>query len=106
MRPKIVYLDVSLTLTLPKANSHASSVVEAEELVRSYISSLKIGDNVLVAKIIEAALGVRRAVDVTDVLVTAQREDEIIESEIENIVITNEERAEPRKITVLYVEEE
>jgi uncharacterized phage protein gp47/JayE len=106
MRPRIVYLDVSLTLTLPKVKSHASYVKEAEEMVRSYISSLKIGDNVLISKVIEAALSVRDVLDVTDVLVAAQREDMIIESELENIRIANEERAEPRTINILYIEEE
>jgi hypothetical protein len=61
---------------------------------------------VLFSKIIEAALRVRGVLDVTDVIITAQREEEIFESEIENIAISSEERAEPRTINILYEEKE
>lgn len=101
-RPRIVYIDVSLTLTLPKEISPATAVTEAERLVRSYISSLGIGEDVLYSKIIEAALMVRGALDVTDILVTVYREEEIFETEMENITVSSEERAEPRTINVLY----
>jgi uncharacterized phage protein gp47/JayE len=102
-RPRIVYIDVSLTLTLPKEISSAEASAGAEKSVRSYISSLGIGDNVLYSKIIEAALSVKGVLDVTDVLITAYREEEIsVESELENIIISSEERAEPRTINVLF----
>ena len=106
LRPRIVYIDVALTLTLQKETSPTTAVTDAEKLVRSYISLLKIGDDVLFSKIIEAALSVRGVLDVTDVMISAHREDEIFESEIENIIITSEERAEPRTITVLYEKKE
>jgi len=101
-RPRIVYINVSLTLTLPKEISPTVAATEAEKLVRSYISSLGIGDDVLYSKIIEAALSVRGVLDVTDVLIRAYREEEIFESEKENIEISSEERAEPRTINVLF----
>ena len=106
LRPRIVYIDVTLTLTLQKETSYTTAVTEAEKLVRSYISLLKIGDAVFFSKIIETALSVRGVIDVTDVTISAHREDEIFESEIENIVISSEERAEPRTITVLFEEKE
>jgi uncharacterized phage protein gp47/JayE len=106
LRPRIVYIDVSLTLTLKKETSYSTAVTEAEKLVRSYISLLKIGDDVLFSKIIEAALSVRGVLDVTEVMISAHREDEIFESEIENVLISSEERAEPRTITVLFEEKE
>jgi uncharacterized phage protein gp47/JayE len=101
-KPRIVYIDVSLTLTLPKEASATLVVTEAQKLTRSYISSLGIGDDVLFSKIIDEVLSVRGILDVTDVLITARREEEIVESEIENILISSEERAEPRTINVLY----
>ena len=55
---------------------------------------------------IEVALRVRSVLDVTDVFITAQMDEEIFESEIENITISNEERAEPRTINILYEEKE
>jgi len=101
-RPRIVYINVSFTLILPKEVSPTVAATEAEKLVRSYISSLGIGENVLFSKIIDAALNVRWVSDVTEVLITAHREEEIVESEIENILISGEERAEPRTINVLF----
>ena len=106
MRPRIVYIDVTLTLTLRKGTLPTNAVTQAEKLVKSYISSLKIGDDVLFSKVIESSLRVRGALDVTDVFMTAQREDEVVESEIENISIISEERAEPRTINILYEEKE
>ena len=104
LRPRIVYIDIALTLTLKKGISYTTAVTEAEKLVRSYVSLLRIGDDVLFSKIIEAALSVRGVLDATDVMISAHREEEIIESEIENIAISNEERAEPRTINVLFEE--
>jgi len=104
LRPRIVYIDVTLTLTLQKGTLPIDAVTQAEKLVKSYISLLKIGNDVLFSKIIEAALRVRGVLDVTDVIMTAQREEEIFESEIENIAISSEERAEPRTINILYEE--
>jgi len=102
-RPKIVYIDVSLTLTLPKEISPRVATAEAEKLVRSYVSSLGIGDDVLYSRIIDAALSVRGVLDVTEVIVTAHREGvEAVESEMENIEISSEERAEPRTLNVLF----
>ncbi len=102
-RPRIVYINVSLTLSLPKVVSPTVAATEAEKLVRSYISSLGIGDDVLYSQIIDAALSVRGVLDVTDVIITAHREGvEVVESEKENIEISSEERAEPRTINVLF----
>lgn len=101
-RPKIVYIDVSLTITLSKETQPADATEEAEKLVRSYLSSLGIGDDVLFSKIIDAALDVREVLDVTWVVVTAHKEEEIFESEIENIVISNDERAEPKNINIVF----
>lgn len=104
LRPRPVYIDVSLTLTLPKEISLTVAEErcrEAEKLVRSYISSLGIGEDVLFFRIIEAALGIRGVLDVTDVLIMAYRGEEVFESEIENIEISSEERAKSRTINVL-----
>jgi uncharacterized phage protein gp47/JayE len=101
-RPRIVYINVSMTVTLPKEISPSVAVADVEKLVRSYISSLGIEDDVLYSKIIEAALSVRGVLDATDVLIAAYREEEIFESELENIEISSEERAEPRTINVLF----
>jgi uncharacterized phage protein gp47/JayE len=102
-RPKIVYINVSLTLRLAGEVSGTEAVKEAEKRVRSYISSLEIGDDVLFSRIIESALNVKGVWDVIEVRITAHRADgEIVESEMENIEMSNEERAEPRTINISF----
>ncbi len=100
LRPKTVYIDASMVLTLPKHAVPAQSTTEAERLVRSYISSCGIGEDVLFSRIIDAALAARDVADVTQVSITAYKETEIIESQKENITVTSLERAEPRKLTI------
>jgi len=100
MRPRTVYLDVSMLLTLPESADAAAVVDETAAAVRTYISSCGIGDDVLFSRIIDSALRVRSVIDVTQVKIVAQREGEVLESEKENIVITSEERPEPRNINV------
>jgi hypothetical protein len=76
---------------------------ETEKRIRSYISSLDIGDDVLYSRIIESALSPTEVWDVKDLRIEAQRaEGQIVESEKENIAISNEERAEPRTISVSF----
>lgn len=100
--PRIVYINVSLTLTLEKEVPSTQAATEAEKRVRSYISSLEIGDDVLYSRVIESALDVRGVWDVTNVRITAHRDGEIVESEKENIEISSEERAEPRTINISF----
>ena len=100
-RPKIVYINVSLTLTLGTDVSSSLAGSEVDRKIRSYISSLEIGDGVLYSRIIEAALSVSGVVDVRNVIVAALRAEGLpVESEKENIEISNEERAEPRNMRI------
>ena len=101
-RPRTIYIDVSMVLTLPEGMPPAPATAEAERLVRSYISSQGIGDDVLFSRIIDTALEVRNVIDVTQVTITAHKEAEVIESQKENIAITSEERAEPRNLTINF----
>jgi uncharacterized phage protein gp47/JayE len=102
-RPKIVYINVSLTLMLEKDVSPTQVATEAEKQIRSYVSSLEIGDDVLFSRIIESALIVGGVWDVKNVRISARRvEGEIVESERENIDISSEERAEPRTINISF----
>jgi len=102
-RPKIVYINVSLTLVLEKDVSPTQMATETEKRIRSYISSLEIGDDVLYSRIIESALSLRGVWDVKNARITAHRVDgETLESEKENIEISSEERAEPRVINISF----
>jgi uncharacterized phage protein gp47/JayE len=105
-RPKIVHINISLTLTLETGVTSSWAGPEVDKRVRSYVSSLEIGDDVLYSKVIEAALSVSGVVDVRDVLVIALRpEGFYTESDRENIEISDEERAEPRNIRISVEEE-
>jgi len=102
-RPRIVYVDVSLTLTLEKEAPSAQVGREVEGLVRGYVSSLGIGEDVLYSRIVEAALSVKGVWDVADVVMMAHREGaELVRSEKENVEIGSEERANPRTVNVLF----
>jgi uncharacterized phage protein gp47/JayE len=102
-RPLIVYINLTLTLLLHKEAQAAVATTEAEKRLRSYISSLEIGESVLFSRIVESLVGLDSVWDVQDIWITAQRSDgTIVESELENIEIKNNERAEPRKIHISF----
>lgn len=102
-RPKIVYVNVSLTLMLEKDAYPTVAVAEAEKRIRSYISMLGIGDSVLYSRIVASALGIDGVWDVKNIKMTAHRADgPVVETEKENIAITSEERAEARIVNVSY----
>lgn len=102
LRPKPVYLDVDVTVNpLPRAD-YAKLEDEVEARVRSYISSLSIGDDVLYNRIVEAVLSVEGVYDVEELTVKAhRREGATITSTRENIELASDERASARSINVL-----
>jgi uncharacterized phage protein gp47/JayE len=103
LRPAIVYVNVSLTLLLRKETQPAIATVEAEKRIRSYISSLGIGEDVLFSRLIESIVSLDGVWDVKGIKLTAQRPDGFItESENENIEITMDERVEPRLVNISF----
>ena len=102
-RPRSVYVDVSLTLILYEETSSTEVAKEVEGLIRGYISSLGIGEDVLYSRVVEAAMSVKGVWDVADVRFTAYKERaEVVEREKANIEISSEERANPRTINILF----
>jgi uncharacterized phage protein gp47/JayE len=102
-RPEIVYINVSLLFILKRNALPEQIVEEVEKRIRSYISTLGIGADVLYSRIVEAIVGIEGVWDVDELFITAQRgDDSIIQTENENIEISNEERAEPRNINISY----
>jgi uncharacterized phage protein gp47/JayE len=102
-RPEIVHIDVSLVLILKKGVNPTLIVEEAEEQIRSYISTLGIGSDVLYSRVVESVVGIEGVWDAEEIVFSAFRIDgPVIQSEYENIDITNEERAEPRTINLSY----
>jgi uncharacterized phage protein gp47/JayE len=104
-RPAIVYLDVSVVVSVTKGASDSLIRGKAEEAVRSYISSLDIGEEFLYKKMIAVLMGVDGIRDVKQLKVTANRgEGESQESVGENIQLGAGELAEPRAVTVVTEE--
>lgn len=105
LRPRTVYLDINLTVTLIKGASASMVKTKVEEKIRNYVSSLKIGEDVLFNKVVSMALNVEGVYDVTDVTINVYRKEaEVIVSERENIKISTDELAEPRTINVFIKE--
>jgi uncharacterized phage protein gp47/JayE len=103
VRPQIVYVNVSLALILHEDVIPAAAAAETEKRIRSYISALEIGDNVLFSRLVELIVSLEGIWDVKGIMVAAQRADGYItESELDNIDITGEERAEPRMINISF----
>jgi uncharacterized phage protein gp47/JayE len=106
-RPEIVYVNTSLTLVLEKEIDPASAATEAEKRIRSYISALGIGSDVLYSRLLELAISISGVFDVADFIMTAHRTDgSTLESRTENIEIENSERAEPRTVSISFVTRE
>ncbi len=104
-RPGTVYIDVLLTLMVRKTLDKALIVEEAEKRIRSYISSLGIGDDVLFSRVVESVVSIEGVWDVRDVLMTALRADGTVsEIEANSVKISNEERAEPKTINISFEE--
>jgi uncharacterized phage protein gp47/JayE len=102
-RPEIVYINVSLILILEEDALPTPITAETEKQIRSYLSTLEIGSDVLYSRIIESIVSLEGVWDVQDIILTAHRADgSIIQSENENIEISIEERAEPRTINISY----
>jgi uncharacterized phage protein gp47/JayE len=102
LRPKPVYLDLSLTVALEKGAEPSKVEAELESKVRGYISSLGIGEDVVFSRIIGAILSVDGVYDILEVIIKAHRKDgETVTSTRENIEISSEERATARTINVL-----
>jgi len=102
-RPKTVYIDIYLTLTVSRGVYEADVSRRVEELIRSYISSLGIGSSILFSRIVALALGVEGVLDVSNVRIVAYRAGfEAVESERENIEIGDEEKALARNIKISF----
>jgi uncharacterized phage protein gp47/JayE len=102
-RPQIVHINVSLTLVMEKDAAAPVVAMETEKRIRNYISNLEIGDDVLYSRLVESIVSPEGVWDVQNVRMTAHRpEGLIVESELENLEISNEERAEPRNINISF----
>lgn len=102
-RPKPVYIDVTITLTLMRGATPSKVEREVEAKIRSYLSSLDIGDDMVFSRIVRVALDVDGVYDINELTVEAYRQEgeEAVTSTRENIEIRAEEMAVARTINVL-----
>jgi len=101
LRPKAVHIDVTLSITLQREAGLSRVKSDVEAKVRSYISSLKIGEDIIFGRIIGAAMSVEGLHDVEEVTIKAYRKEEVITSTKENIKVSSEERVIARAVNVL-----
>jgi len=103
LRPKPVHIDVNLTVTIRRGATPSKVQRDVEADVRSYLSSLEIGDDVIYSRIVGAAVNVEGVHKVAEMTVKAYRTEgeEAIKSIEENVEITSEERAVARAVNVI-----
>ena len=104
LRPKPVYIDVSLTLVIYRGYDSSRIVSNVESKIRSYVSSLDIGDDVIYSRLVGAALAVKGVYDVNDLTVKAYHVgvEEAIISDRENISVSSDERAAIRMVNIVF----
>lgn len=103
VRPEIVYVTTNLTIVLKKEVDPTLAAEEAEKRIKTYISSLGIGSDVLYSRLVELVVSIHGVFDVTDFMISARRVDgSTLESITENIKIKNTERAEPRTVNISF----
>lgn len=101
-RPRIVNIDISLTLILERGANPSRVGKEAEAQIKRYLSSFDISDDVIFNRIVNTALNVEGVYDIEELTIQAYREDgEAITSARENIEISADEMALVREVNVL-----
>jgi len=106
-RPRIVNMDVNITVTYSWGASPTRVRNHVEEMIRNYVSSLDIGEDVVYHRIVNSGLQVEGVYDVNELELTAIRLDaEHVTSVRENIQISAEEMALSRDVNILLKERE
>ena len=94
-RPAIVPLDIKLTISLVESINRDMVKKEVERMIRQYLGSLNIDEDVILSRIIKAALGVEGIRDVRDVTINDRKE---------NIEMKADEKGELRTLEI-FVED-
>jgi uncharacterized phage protein gp47/JayE len=103
IRPSVVYIDITLELMLHRNAQPATAISESEKKIRSYISNLGIGEDVLFSRVIESVVGTEGIWDISNIIISSQKTDgTLYETDRNNIEIGSEGRAEPRTIRISY----
>jgi len=122
-RPKMVLLDISIVLVVSKEVEDIQKVVSTSEIIaRSFVSSLSIGESLIVNQLVSLLLETPGVIDVRTLTINSIREASAasttggaaqitssaeraaaLESQQENLVIMDDERPYPRDIQVKVV---
>lgn len=121
-RPKMVLLDINIVLVVSKEVEDIQKIVSASEIiVRSFVSSLSIGESLIVNQLVSLLLETSGVIDVRTLSINSIREASastiggagqitssaekaaVLESQQENMVIMDDERPYPRDIQVKVV---
>ncbi|MGA8404943.1 MAG: baseplate J/gp47 family protein, partial [Nitrososphaeraceae archaeon] len=121
-RPKMVLLDISIVLVASKGVEDIQKIVSTSEIIaRSFVSSLSIGESLIVNQLVSLLLETPGVIDVRTLTINSIREASAstisgvgqitssaekaaaLESQQENMVIMDDERPYPRDIQVKVV---
>ncbi|HTY90422.1 MAG TPA: baseplate J/gp47 family protein [Methanocella sp.] len=90
-RPTTVMLDIRLMVAVEKGVDTADARARVDLAVRNYLGTLNIGDDVMISRIIEAALSVAGVIDAREVTINDKKD---------NVHIREDERGEYRTVEV------
>lgn len=90
-RPAIIPLDIKLTISVVEGIDRDVAKKEVEKMIREYLGSMNIDEDVILSRIIKAALGVGGIRDVRDVTINDRKE---------NIEMKADERGELRTLEI------
>ena len=121
-RPKMVFLDINIVLVVSKEVEDIQKIVSTSEIItRSFVSSLTIGESLIVNQLVSLLLETSGVIDVRTLTINSIREASAstisgagqistsaekavaLESQQENLVIMDDERPYPRDIQVKVV---
>jgi uncharacterized phage protein gp47/JayE len=102
-RPRIVNIDIDLTVDLVKGAVPSRVEKEVESKIRSYLSELDIGDDIVYNRIVNSVFSVEGVYDVSELTINTYRDDveKVVQSTRENIEIKADEMALVREVNVL-----
>jgi uncharacterized phage protein gp47/JayE len=102
-RPEIVNIDIDITVNLVKGAVPSRVEKEVESKIRSYLSEMDIGDDIVYNRVVNTAFSVEGVYDVSELTINAYREDveEAVQSTRENIEIMAVEIALVREVNIL-----
>lgn len=100
-RPKIANIDVNITASVRRGISQAQAQAGIEERVRSYLSRLEIGVDIVYSRLLAHVMESADIHDIQDLSLVVQREGESGKTSTgENILMSPDERAQVRNVNV------